>query len=297
MELILNTNELGYKPFLNTEINSFIIGFKNFCINNPYSLNLKNIKKAINDIKGNNQKIYISLNTFAKEKDIKKLKKVLNKLITLNVDGFVISDLGILNLLKEHNVRNNIILDLQTYITNKYSGNSLLNLGVDRICLSKEITINDIKEISSFNNNSVELLVQGYYPITYSKRPILSCYLKNFKLKIKSNIYYIKEESRDDYYYLLENKNNLSVYYNKQYSLFNHLPTLIENKINHLRIDSIFLEEKEIKEYIHHYSEAIKYINENKIDKFIELKEEFNKIYCFDTPFIQNESFLLKEGK
>jgi len=297
MDLILNTNNLGYKPFLKTRINSMIIGLKNFCINQPFSLSFKELTNAIKDFKHNEKKLYLSINIFAMEKDIKKLKSIVKKIKNMEIDGFIVSDLGVLNIFKENNLENKVILDLQTYVTNKYSSKSLLNLGVKRILLSKEITLDDIKEISSFNDNKVELLVQGYYPITYSKRPILNCYYKNFKLKNKNDLHFIKEESRNEYYYLLESKNNLTVYNSKQYSLFNYLPELIENKINYFRIDSIFLKEEEIKEYIEMYKCGIEYINNNELEKFENLKQEYNRKYTFDTPFLHNESFLLKEGK
>ena len=297
MELILNTNKFGFIPFLETNVDSFIIGLKNFCINQPFSLTIKELKKCLPIIKDTNKKIYLSINLFAKENDIKKLLKILDNIISLNVDGYIVSDLGILNMLKKKNQEHKVILDLQTYVTNKYSANSLLNLGIKRISLSKEITLNDIKEIANFNNKNIEVLCQGYYPITYSKRPILSCYFKNFKLKKTSNIHYIKEENRNDYYFVLESKNNLTVYNNRQYSLFNNLPELIKNNISSLRIDSIFMNEIEIKEYINLYSLAIDSLTNNNIEEYNKLKTTFNNKYDFDTPFLYNESFLLKEGK
>jgi len=296
MELILNTNHLGYEQVLDTDIDAIIVGLKNFCVGETFPLPIKKLSTAINNIKNKKKKIYLSLNLFATEKDIKRIKKTLKKIINLNIDGYIVSDLGIINIFKTLHLESKVILDLQTYVTNKYSASSLLNLGVKRIYLAKEITLEDIKEISKTNDN-IELLAQGYYPITYSKRPILTCYFKNFKTRRKSSLYFIKEESREDFYPLVENKNCLLVYNNKQYSLFNNLPELINEGIKHLRIDTAFLEKKEIEEYIEFYSKAIKLIKEGKIDMFTKLKEEFNNKYVFDTPFLYNESFLLKEGK
>jgi putative protease len=295
MELILNTNELGFLPFLDTPINSIIIGLKNFCLNQPYSLSIKDLKKNIDIIKSHNKKVYLSINIFALEKDVIKFKKQALKLVDLNVDGFIVSDLGIFNVLKDLKLENKVTLDFQTYVTNNYSANSLLNLGVNKVCLSKEITLDDIKNISISTKGNVELLVQGYYPITYSKRPILSCYLNNFKLKKNSSLYYIKEETREDYYYLLENKSGLTVFNNKQYSLFCYLDELKKNKINHFRIDTLFLKENEIKEYIEYYSKAINAIENDDTNLYSALKEEFNKTFTYSTPFLHNGSFLLKE--
>ena len=297
MKLVLNTNELGYKDFLSYSIDTFIIGLKNFCHDQPYTIPVKDIPFVIEELNSHSKKLSISLNIFALEKDIKKLDKIIDRLLSFNIDSFIVSDLGILNLFKKRNAENKVILDLQTYVTNKYSAKSLLNLGVKRIVLAKEITLDDIKQIASFNKKQIELLVQGYYPITYSKRPILNNYYKNFNIKKKANIHYIKEESRNDYYYLIESKNNLSVYNNKQYSLFNYLDVLLESNIDVLRIDTNFLNETEIKEYLDFYQKGINAIKEKDFNTYNSLKEEFNQKFIFDTPFLHNESFLLKEGK
>lgn len=297
MELILNTNELGYKPFLETKVDTIIIGLKDFCFNQLFSLSLNKIKTANKDLRKNNKKLYLSINCFFTEKKFTKLKGIFSKIIKLDVDKYIVSDLGVFNLFKNNNASNRVILDLQTYVTNKYSAKSLLSLGANRVVLSKEITFENIIEISEFNNSNIELLVQGYYPITYSKRHILNCYYKNNKLKKKNNIHFIKEEHRDEYYYLIENNEVLTVYYNTQYSLFNHLPELIKHKINYLRIDTNFLSEKEIKELVSFYNRGIEYILNNKENEFNKLKASFNTKYVFSSPFLYNESFLLKEGK
>ena len=298
MELLLNTNELGYKPFLSSSIKTIILGLKNFCHNQFYSVSLKQLPFLIQELKQNNKKLNLSVNIFASQKDITKLDKIINYLLSLEIDGFIVSDLGVLNLFKKRGVQNRVILDMHTYVTNKYSAKSLLNLGVKRIILPKEITLNDIKEIANNNDNKIEVLCQGYYPITYSKRPILSCYYKNFKLhKNDGGVHYIQEETRNSNYILIEEKNLLSVYNNKQYSLFSHLQDLHKNNINYLRIDTNFMTLEEINSYIDLYSKAAKYIKENKCNEYEKLIKQFNDNFLYETPFLHTESFLLKEGK
>lgn len=297
MNLILNTNEFGYTPFLNSPIDSFIVGLKNFCINQKYTVNINKINSVISDIKSKNKNIYLSVNLFAKDKELKKLNKIITKLSNLNIDGFIVSDLGVLNLFKKFNLEHKIILDLHTYVTNKHSAKSLLDLGINKVTLSKEITLDDIKEISLFNKGNVNVLVQGYVPITYSKRSILTRYYSKYKLTRKHTTHYIKEESRDNYYYLDETKENLVVFNDKQYSLFPHLDELIDNNINTFLIDANFLSIKEIDEYIDIYSKAISLLESKKNDEYKMLKEKFIETHNFSNPFLHNESFLLKEGK
>lgn len=298
MGIILKVNELGFKPFLDTPVNSFIIGLKDFCINQNYFKSIKELPECIDKIKIKNKNVYLNLNLFAKEKDIKRLKRIVKQLIFLNVDGFIVSDLGIANVLKANGLGNKVMMDLHTYVTNKYSAKSLLDLGIKRVCVAKEITLEDIKEISAYCKGKIEIQCQGYYPMTYSKRPLLETYYKKFKLKNNTESHYIKEESRDSYYCLTQSKDNLTVYYDKEYSVFPYLDELVNyGQIRHFRIDANFLDEETIKEYINMYSDAINYVVTNKLDKYNELKEEFINKHTFETPFMNNKSFLLKEGK
>ena len=296
MELILKVNELGFLPYLNSPVDSFIIGLKDFCVNQNYSLSLKELSDSIEQIKESNKKIYLNTNIFALEKDIKRLNKIMSKLSLLNIDGFIVSDIGFLNIFKKHNLADKVILDLHTYVTNKYSAKSLLNLGIKRVCIAKEITLDDIKEIAIFSEGNIEILAQGFYPITYSKRTILDAYYKNFKLNKQSDIHYIKEENRDSYYCVTQTNNNLAVYYDKQYSVFPYLKDLIESKVQYFRIDADFLDDSSIRKYISYYKKGIEAIKNNDIKKYNELTIEFGKDNNFETPFMHNKSFLLKEG-
>lgn len=297
MSIILNTNELGYLPFIDSDVDIFIIGLKGCCVNQKYTLSLNKLKEAIKNIKDKNKQIYVSINLFALEKNIKKIKQLIPKTKDLDIDGYIVSDLGVLNVFKQNHLENKVILDLHTYVTNKYSAKSLLDLGVKRITISKEITLQDIIDISSYNNGKIEVLAQGYNPITYSKRPILNCYYNKYNLKKNNNLHYIKEESRNNYYLLDEQKDNLIVYNDKQYSLFPYLKELINANIKDFKIDANYLVEKEIKDYISMYNKAINALLSESINEYENLKENFERTYTFDNPFIVNSSFLLKEEK
>lgn len=296
MGIILNTNEKGYLPFLDDPITSFVIGLKDFCVNQKFCLSFKELPDAIQKIKDYGKNFYLSINMFATEKDIKRLKKIISSLKLLDIDAFIVSDLGVFNVLKENGLASKVMLDLQTYVTNKYSAKSLLDLGVKRVFLSKEITLNDIKEISLFTNGKVEVFAQGYNPITYSKRPILTNYYKNFKLKKKTNLHFIKEENRDNYYFLEEEQNTLIVYNDLEYSLLSYLDELVNSGVRHYYIDAIFLDEKKIKEYIYTYKNALDSVVRNDLNSYEKIKEKFIKEHEFSTPFLHNQSILLKEG-
>ena len=109
-------------------------------------------------------------------------------------------------------------------------------------------------------------------------------------------MHYIKEESRENYYLLIEEKSGIIVYNDKQYSLFPYIKELLDANITNFQIDANFLTESKIKEYISFYSNAIHHITNKNFLEYNKLKETFCSEEIFDTPFINEGSFLLKEG-
>ena len=43
MNIVLNTNELGFLPFLSTPVDTFVVGLEGFCANQKYCLNLNDL--------------------------------------------------------------------------------------------------------------------------------------------------------------------------------------------------------------------------------------------------------------
>ena len=51
MELILNTNKYGYKPFIDLDVDSFIVGLKGYSLNQFFEVSLKELSSVIQEIK------------------------------------------------------------------------------------------------------------------------------------------------------------------------------------------------------------------------------------------------------
>ena len=110
-------------------------------------------------------------------------------------------------------------------------------------------------------------------------------------------MHFIKEESRENYYFLEEYKNSLIVYNDKEYSLLPYLDELVNSEVRHFYIDAIFLDEEKVKNYIYYYKNALDSILQNNFNKYSEIKEKFIKENEYSTPFLHNQSVLLKDGE
>ena len=99
---------------------------------------------------GLGKKIYITVNIVAHNNDFDGLEEYLKYLDGIKVDGIIVSDLGIMNLAKKCVPDLPIHVSTQANVTNKYTAKLLCDMGVKRIVLARELTIEEIKEMAEY---------------------------------------------------------------------------------------------------------------------------------------------------
>ena len=138
------------------------------------------IKQAIKYAHDINKKVYITINIFAHNYHFKKLEIYIKKLSKLNVDALIISDPGVLELVKRIWSEAEIHLSTQANCTNFESANFWVKQGVKRIILGREVKLKEIREIyKKVPNVELEYFVHGAMCMSYSGRCFLSTYFLN----------------------------------------------------------------------------------------------------------------------
>lgn len=140
----------------------------------------EDIKTALDYLHRYNKKGYITLNIFPRNSDLKEIEDNLKYIKSVNADGVIISDPGIIELCKKVAPKLNIHLSTQANTLNKYSAKFWSDY-VSRIVLARELSLTEIKEIRDYipQSCSLEAFVHGAMCISYSGRCLLSNYLTN----------------------------------------------------------------------------------------------------------------------
>lgn len=139
------------------------------------SFNEKTLKEATDFVHKNGKKIFITLNIYAHNYHLEKMKKHLSILKKIKVDGIIVSDPGILMLVKKYLPKMEIHLSTQANTTNWQAAKFWYNLGVKRVVLAREVTLEDIREIhKKVPKLELEYFVHGAMCMSYSGRCILS---------------------------------------------------------------------------------------------------------------------------
>lgn len=144
------------------------------------SLTKSDLKKAVEYAHARDKKLYVTLNIYAHNVHLEKIKKHLKFLGGLGslgrgIDGVLVSDPGIIRLVKKYLPKVDIHLSTQANATNIEAVKFWQELGVSRIVLAREVTLKEIREIKkAVPKMELEVFVHGAMCMSYSGRCILS---------------------------------------------------------------------------------------------------------------------------
>ena len=164
----------------------------------------------------------------------------------MGIDAFIVSDPGIFTIIKETVKNAEIHISTQANTTNYQSVMFWHKLGAKRIVLARELTFDEIRNIRSKIDKSVELeaFVHGAMCISYSGR----CLLSNFMTDRDANRgecshpcrwkYALVEQKRPgEYYPIEENDRGTYIMNSRDLCMIEHIPELIESGISSAKIE------------------------------------------------------------
>ena len=138
------------------------------------------LKKGVELAHSLGKKFYVTLNIYAHNVHLKKLEGHLKKLKNIEIDGIILSDPGVLMLVKKYLPKVEIHLSTQANATNWQAVKFWETQGVSRVVLAREVTLAEIKEIKkNVPKMELEYFVHGAMCMSYSGRCMLSKWMSN----------------------------------------------------------------------------------------------------------------------
>jgi U32 family peptidase len=119
----------------------------------------------------NNCEVFLTLNILIVEREIPHLLSVLNKLVNTSIDGVIVQDFGMFYLVSKYFKSLKIHASTQLTTHNEGQIKFLSRFGANRVNLSRELNINEIKHLTSVaheNKVLIEVFVHGSYCISFS---------------------------------------------------------------------------------------------------------------------------------
>ena len=156
------------------------IGGKNYSLRaNAINFTNEEIKEATKFAHSLNKKVYVTVNIVLHDENIDGLKEYLLFLDSVNVDAIIVSDIYIMSLWKELNLKMELHVSTQASTLNKETALFYKDLGASRVVLAREASEEDIKEIKDYTGLDLEAFIHGAMCTSISGRCIMSNYATN----------------------------------------------------------------------------------------------------------------------
>jgi len=207
---------------------------------------LEQLAEGIKFVHDRGKRIYLTLNIIPHNEDLVRLPEYVVKLKELGLDAVIISDPGVLKIVKNIIPEMEIHLSTQASTTNYAAVNFWYEQGIRRIILARELSLEEIKEVvkKSPSDMKMETFVHGAMCISYSGR----CLLSNYMVGRDANRgdcahscrwrYYLMEETRPgEYFPVYEDEKGAYFFNSKDLCMIEHLPSLIEAGISVFKIE------------------------------------------------------------
>jgi putative protease len=265
---------------------------------------IEELKEAVKRCHESNVKLYVCTNTIMKDKDIENLKKVMPQIKSAEVDAIIASDLGALNVARDNDV--NVHMSVQSNISNLESLKIYKELGVSRVVLSRELSLNEIKQIKNNNPLEVEVFVHGAMCLAVSGR----CFLSSYFYDKSANCGECLQPCRKRWKLIREDgldKDCLNIDDNvmgeshllspKDLCMVDHLPELIESGVDSFKIEGRSRAADYVATVTRVYREAIDAYLNNDWEVNPQWHEDLRKVYNrgFDTGFYFKSPFKTSE--
>ena len=203
------------------------------------------LKEAVELVHARGKKVYVTLNIMAHNADFIGLEEYVKYLDSLKVDAVLVSDLGILSLVRKCAPDLAVHVSTQASVTNKYAADFYADLGVKRIVLARELSLDEIKQIRNHLADEIELeaFVHGAMCISYSGR----CLMSDFMTGRHANHgecaqscrweYAVAEKTRGEYMPVEEDGRGTYIFNSKDLNMIEYIPELYAAGVHSLKIE------------------------------------------------------------
>jgi len=214
------------------------------------------------------KKVYTNINIYAWDEKYEEIKEQAKMLNELKVDGIIVADGGVVDILKEYAPDIPLHISTQANTISYHSANFWYKNGARRVILGREMNKEQIREImkNKPEDLEVEIFVHGAICFGYSGR----CFLSDFLAGRSANLGDCAQSCRWAYNVYVEETNkpgNLMpvehdekgtyIFSSKDLCLIKELPEIVEMGIDSLKIEGRLKTEYYLASVVSAYRNAI----------------------------------------
>lgn len=193
-----------------------------------------------------NARVFVTCNAYAHDKDLEELPAYARALEEAGVDAVIVSDLGVLSIIKQYAPSVALHISTQASVSNTEAAKVLYGLGARRIVCAREMSLEEIAQLkrSIPEDMEVEVFVHGAMCMAISGRCLISDYLTGRSANQGHCVQpcrweYVLEETScpGQYFPIEEDESGTYLMNSKDLNMLEHLDKLIEAGIDSIKIE------------------------------------------------------------
>jgi len=207
---------------------------------------MESLKQGIDMVHAAGKKLYVTVNCFANNDEIPELGAYARELKGIGVDAVIVSDIGAIAEIKEGCPDLEVHLSTQANCMNYKAAEVYYNMGVKRIVLARELSIEKIAEINAKKPKGLDLeaFVHGAMCMSYSGRCMISAFLTGRSGNrgecaqgCRWNYYLMEEKRPGEYFKVEESDRGMAILSSKELCCVDLLDKLKEAGVVSFKVE------------------------------------------------------------
>jgi len=243
------------------------------------NFSISELEEAVKYSHDKNKKVYLTLNSVIFENEIPEFTEYIKSIKDIDFDGYIISDPGLISVIKKYTGHGKIHMSTQLSTTNHLTVNHYKDIGVSRINIAREIKYRDLTELVKNSEIEIEVFIHGSLCISYSGRCMLSKYMTGRDANKGECAhscrwkYYLMEEQRPNLFYnITQESDGTYIYNSRDLCLLPKLDYVVNAGVSAVKIEGRMKTESYVAQTVWVYRKALDLIAEGN---FNEKNKEF----------------------
>ncbi len=226
--------------FVAQGIDCLLLGAKSLSLRCANYFTLEEIKKIA--ARKGGTKVFVLVNQFFFEQDLKRLESQLRRLALMPIDGIYFQDFAVVELSKKNNLKFDFVYHPETMVTSYGQFPFFLKNGIFRLVLSRELFKSEIALICKNKPKKMALEIQGhgFLYIMHSRWRMVSNFREYADLKIDARSrFFIHEAMRKYPNAIYEDEYGTHMFSGYELCSVKALNDLAGYGVDYLRIDNV----------------------------------------------------------
>jgi putative protease len=221
-------------------------GLKRFSLRNfAGNFDISDVQKAMDYLHRHSKKGYAALNIYPFGEEYPQIISIARQLEQFNVDGLIVSDLGVINELKKNNIEVPVHISTQANTLSPQTVMAYKELGATRVNIARELSFEQIKKLQkNISDIETEVFIHGAVCFSYSGRCAISDYLTGRRANrgecthpCRWQYSLVEQKRPGEYLPVFEDDRGLYLFDSRDLALFSYVKELAEAGVKSFKIE------------------------------------------------------------